>query len=274
MPAVVKVDSIQLLAEIADDFGAAVLQRLPHRLDVTIPVPMPDGRSLIYNITAELTGGTISARESAPIRLPAFCPDRHINENSTFCLGWARVDPLEVISQDSAWSWWARLLKFLRLQERAGRLGRWPDHRAWAHGDAAVHQLRAEKAADRLGPAYVEHLARNRLSVTRRGSGAHGPGLRIMADGTWLYSIWEKAARAVNLRRRCICEAGTGHQPKVLSSCGDHAEAAVELALAVRDREREEQRFWADFEGKPCCGTMKDCPLRRGAKEHKKEGGK
>jgi hypothetical protein len=38
--------------------------------------------------------------------------------------------------------------------------------------------------------------------------------------------------------------------------------AAVELALAIRDREREEQRFWKTFEGRRCCGTMKDCPMR------------
>lgn len=264
MPAVVKADSILLLAQVADDFGAVILQRLPNRLDVTIPVPMPDGRSPIYSITAELSGSIVSARESAPTRLPAFCPDRHINENSTFCLGWAKVDPFEVMSQDGAWTWWARLLKFLRLQERAARLGRWPDHRAWAHGDAAIHQLLAEKAAVRLGPTYIEHLAQNRISVARRGNGAQGSGLRIMADGTWLYSIWEDAARAVNLRRRCICEAGTGHRPTVLRNCRDHAEAAVELALAVRDREREERRFWMGFEGKLCCGTMKNCPLRRG----------
>ena len=165
-------------------------------------------------------------------------------------------------------------MKFLRLQERAARLGRWPDHRAWAHGDAAIQQLRAEKAAVRLGPAYIEHLAQNRILVVRRGSGANGSGLRVMADGTWLYSIWEDAARAVNLRRRCICEAGMGPRPTVLRNCSDHAEAAAELALAVRDREREERRFWASFEGKLCCGTMKDCPLRRGRTQHEAGSGK
>jgi len=268
MPAAVKPDNILLLAAIAGDFGAVVSRQLPNQLDVTIPVPMPDGRSPIYSITAVLSGSIVSAREAAPARLPVFCPNRHINENSTFCLGWAKVDPLEVIGEESAWTWWARLLKFLRLQERAARLGRWPDHRAWAHGEAAIHQLRAEKAADRLGPAYVEYMAQNWLSVARRGSGAQGPGLRVMANGSWVYSIWEKAARAVNLRRRCLCEAGAGHRPTVLRNCGEHAEAAVELALAIRDRDREERRFWASFEGKQCCGTMKDCPLWRGDKGH------
>jgi hypothetical protein len=65
----------------------------------------------------------------------------------------------------------------------------------------------------------------------------------------------------VNLRRRCLCGKRKNGRPIVIRDCGSHAQAAVDLALALRDRYREEQRFWKALEGRTCCGTMDNCPL-------------
>ncbi len=253
--------AIALLESQASEFGVLVTARTGTRLEISVPVPLPDGQAPSYQITAEVTGRTIAARETIPTRLPAFCPERHINYDGTFCLEWTVVDQVQVDDETDAWNWWARLIKFLRLQERAAGRRLWPDHRAWAHGGAATHQFRAERSASRLGQLFLDDLALNRLTVLQRGNGANGPGLRVLRDGKRIFAVWVNAKRAVNLRRPCICEKGAGRRPSILRNCGDHANAAVELALALRDRENEEARFWLAYEGSPCCGTMDNCPL-------------
>jgi hypothetical protein len=233
-------------------------------MEVDVPVPLPDGTVSTYAITMQACGAMVEAREGAPARLPAFCPERHINIDGSFCLGWAEVDPLAVNNEQDAWNWWARLVKFLLLQERAARRRRWPGGPAWAHGDAAAEQLRAERAAARLGDPFVDDLARNRLTIARQGSSSNGPALRVCRDGVWLFSIWETAKRPVNLRRRCVCKTGEGRPSTVLRNCGTHSQDAVELALSLRDREREEVKFWKALAGRMCCGTMDGCPLDLG----------
>ncbi|MFC5565295.1 E2 domain-associated cysteine-rich protein [Rubellimicrobium aerolatum] len=234
-------------------------------LEFILPVPRPGGTAPVYNIIAEIRGDVVAAREAEPVRLPAFCPERHINRDGSFCLGWDGADDLAVRDEETARAWWRRLFKFLSLQERAARRRRWPDRRAWPHGDAARHQLRAEMAAHRLGSPFTEDLAQERLEVIRKGRGAGGHGLRVQRDGRRLYSVWEGARRAVNLRQRCLCALGTGSSPAVLRGCGDHADAAVELAFALRDRDIAEQDFWAQLKGTTCCGTMDGCPLSSGS---------
>jgi hypothetical protein len=140
-------------------------------------------------------------------------------------------------------------------------LRRWPDHRAWAHGGAAKHQLRAERSAERLGGDFPDDLAKARLSVRRNSYSPAGPALRVFRETEWIYSVWEQPGRVVNLRRPCICPAGNGRSAKVIRSCGDHGETAVALAFALRDWEYAERQFWGNFRGIPCCGTMDRCPL-------------
>jgi hypothetical protein len=47
----------------------------------------------------------------------------------------------------------------------------------------------------------------------------------------------------------------------VLRSCGNHAKAAADLAIAIYEQEKAEKAFWEAMSGKPCCRTMKYCPL-------------
>lgn len=127
-----------------------------------------------------------------------------------------------------------------------------------------AEQLRAERAAARLGDPFIDDLARNRLTIARHGSSSNGPALRVCRDGVWIFSVWETAKRPVNLRRRCVCKEGEGRPSTVLRNCGTHSQDAVELALSLRDREREEVKFWKALAGRICCGTMDGCPLDLG----------
>jgi hypothetical protein len=48
--------------------------------------------------------------------LPEFCPERHINDDGSFCLG---LRAGEGITEETARAWWAKLHAFLLCQETA-----------------------------------------------------------------------------------------------------------------------------------------------------------
>lgn len=256
--------TLELLAGCLSAFGAVEIGRSASELRVSLPVPLSDGRSPVYRLTILVTGQSVSARETTPTLLLAFCPERHINHDGSFCLYWRAVDEIVVDSLEAARDWWETLLRFLQFQSRAARLRRWPDRRARAHGVAAIHQLRAELAAERLGEPYVSDLAAGRLSVTATGRGTRS-GIQLLRDGHRQYSVWVQPRRVVNLRRRCVCPAGSARRPAILRSCNDHADAAARLALALHEMGEQERRFWAAVKASPCCGTMDGCPLAQPA---------
>lgn len=228
---------------------------------MSLPVMFSDGRCRVYHLRVSVVGKSASAKEVMPTLLPSFCPERHINADGSFCLYWRAVDDIVIDGPEPALTWWETLVRFLQLQTRAARRRRWPDGRSRAHGAAAVHQLRAERAAERLGDQMSTAMQDGRLSVALRGSGPHGPGIRVLRDGQRIYATWLHSRRVVNLRRPCVCPAGREPQPRVIRSCGDHAAAAATLALELHSMAEQEQQFWKIFEGYPCCGTMDDCPL-------------
>jgi hypothetical protein len=258
-------DTLELLSGCLRAFGAVETGRSAAELRVSLPVLLSDGRSLVYRLTITVTGCLVSAGETVPARLPAFCPERHINQDGSFCLYWRAVDEIVLDGPGAARDWWETLLRFLQMQARAARLRRWPDRRARAHGAAAIHQLRAELAAERLGEPYVSDLAVGRLSVIAKGRGTERSGVQLLRAGRRRYSVWVQPMRVVNLRRRCVCPAGSARRPAILRSCGDHADAAARLALELYEMEEQERRFWAAVKGSPCCGTIDGCPLARPA---------
>ncbi|MBX9647945.1 MAG: hypothetical protein K2X57_12920 [Xanthobacteraceae bacterium] len=254
--------TIDTLAACLPALGATELGRTSeNELDIALPVTHSDGHCPIYHLRISITGASASVKELALKLLPTFCPERHINADGSFCLFWRAVDDIAIDGPHSALEWWETLARFLQHQTRAARLRRWPDGQARAHGAAAIHQLRAERAAERLDDRLTTDIQYGRISAALHGSGAEGPAIRVLLDGKRIYSTWLRSKRVVNLRGPCICPAGKGQRPRAIRSCGEHAAAAATLALELHSMTVQERRFWAAFEGHLCCGTMNDCPL-------------
>ena len=87
--------------------------------------------------------------------LPPFCPERHINEDGSFCLG---LRAGERITDKTALTWWTKLHAFLLCQETAAESGLWPHNAQISHGEAGEIELLAERAATEIGlrSAYRE----------------------------------------------------------------------------------------------------------------------
>lgn len=246
----------EYVAELAEDHEAHVLRRQGDELLVSVLRRRSDGRVNRYALLIDAGLPVLQVREQTPALLPAFCPDRHINSDGSFCMGWQAADPLNVVDQASAGEWWARLLKFLSLQEIANQLRRWPSNHEWAHGDAAAHQDRAERCARALGPAFETALAAKRLQVIRQ---RRRSGFAQLMDGKRrLYSVWITCRRVATGRQACLCGSG---QP--LRSCEDHADRAAELVFAIEARDRAEREFWKRAAGRPCCSSLAVCPLNQ-----------
>lgn len=210
-----------------------------------------------------MIGTSASAKEVTPTLLPAFCPERHINADGSFCLYWSALDDIVIDGADAAQAWWETLVRFLQLQTRAARRRCWPEGQGRAHGAAAVHQDRAEKAAERLGNPLATDMKEGRLSVVVKGNGVENDSIKVMRDGERVYALWLRSRRVVNLRRPCLCSEGNRPRPRPLLICGDHAEAAATLALELQYMAEQERGFWGLFAGNSCCGTMDGCPLAK-----------
>jgi hypothetical protein len=256
-------DSLELLLALADEFGATAKLVGASAAELNIALPRLDGRVTSYTIHVSCLGTQLHAKEAESCHLPSFCPERHINLNGSFCLYWEEDDLLEVTDHESARTWLETLYKFLLAQERVGRKKRWPSSKAWAHGDAARFQLKAMRAAARLGDAFVERLEHGGLTAVtfpRRGRNCDST-LAVEQDGRQLYAIWESRRMAVNKKQRCFCGLSGSRRPKRLGRCANHATAALELAEALFGWQRAEAQFWKSMQGHPCCGTCNACPL-------------
>ena len=229
-------------------------------MHAAVPVLMADGSTHDYEVVLGIKAERVSVREAGKRRLPAFCPMRHINHDGSFCLNWEGAESLDVRDAELAERWWGVLTQFLRLQERAKRLRRWPDRREWAHGSAARHQMKARVAAAALSPRFEADLSRGRITVRRsKGNSAEGTALRLHVGDRRLLSVFEERERPATMRQACPC--GVDVKPRTIRRCRDHRARFVELTRALRDQESAEAAFWASWKGERCCGTMDDCPL-------------
>lgn len=202
----------------------------------------------------------MSVKETLPTLLPPFCPERHINNDGTFCMSWREVDDLTIVDRPSAEHWFQTLIRFLQLQVRAARKRCWPNNLQWAHGSAAKFQARAQTAAVDLGQDFVEDLAADALTVVVRKIRGRDV-LRLYRKGIWICSASVTALRLTNLRSRCVCQRGHSRRPTTIRSCGNHASAALSLLKALYEQELAERSFWRSFKGSQCCGSMDNCPL-------------
>lgn len=213
-------------------------QQVPQLLFVAT-VRQPDGTPSRYHLVVDdpmwvlLFPLTVSEQPEHR-RLPLWCPERHINLNGEFCLGWGPTAAPYPLTLDTARQWWGKLAWYLDAQEVCTATRLWPAGQGWNHGEP---RLQAElEELDRTLPAAVrERLDEGSLRVER--------------------------CRAEHLEgRRELCACGSG---KPWRAC--HEDAVVrQLALPALIAEAD-QRFWAGCaaSGQSCCQTVFGCPLAK-----------
>jgi hypothetical protein len=251
--------ALTMLAQIAPEFGGTCVQSCD-RCTLNLPIRLVDGREIPYALELRDSRGVVSVREKAPKHLPAFCPERHINSDGTFCLNYSPVQSLKIDDEGTARAWLETVYQFLKLQERARSQRKWPNSNAWAHGGAARHQFRAQRAAGVLGNKIASAQSSNQLTVRCRQSKGRAV-LELLHSGKCLYRVWEAKRKVTNQRKGCFCGRSGARRPKALRKCSDHGEQAVELVFALYEWRRDEKRFWDSMRDRACCESCDNCPL-------------
>ena len=252
---------LRLLEESSATHYASVVEVNESWAIFDVSPPQVSGRpGPSYRLRIKAEGNEVFAREDAPKLLPAACPERHINWDGTFCLSWREVEPMPIVDQDTAATWWRALLVFLNRQQTARILRRWPGL-SRAHGSGARAQQDAEDAARTLGSRFLEMLHDGRLSATRRRA-LHWEQIVLLVDRRRIVTVSETKRRVIN--RRSPCQCGLSHgRAKPIQSCGEHQKAFVKLAIALDAWKRAERDFCRSFSrgGTKCCGSMDKCQL-------------
>lgn len=252
--------ALHLLTQISPDYGGGCVQSSNSTVILTLPVRLVDGRTIPYVLELRDFDSVVSVREESSEHLPPFCPERHINSDGTFCLNYSPVHSLKIEDEATARVWMETVYKFLKLQERAKRLRRWPNDKAWAHGDAARHQMRVQAAVKVLGSNLVQAQSSRLLTVRRRYSKGRAI-LELLHKGECLYRVWEATKKVANQSRKCLCGISGRRRPRALRKCLDHSAQAVELVLALHEWGQEEKRYWDIMQNQVCCGSFDNCPL-------------
>ena len=175
-------------------------------------------------------------RETQPgTRFPAFCPERHIQGDHTFCVGLGRrpVDSLR-----RARAWWADLDQYLACQAIAEATRLWPPQNALDHGPAGLYHQRALVLAERLGimDAYLEAYFDQPSWITSTG-------------------LTKLGERKVRLTGPIVARAPAvkgGRKARLL---------LLDLVMAERAR-RKALNAYKDLIAtgtQTCCGAMRDC---------------
>ncbi|MDR7141830.1 E2 domain-associated cysteine-rich protein [Rhizobium sp. BE258] len=223
--------------------------------------PSPSGAP-VPEIILEVSrlADTVTVKERLPILLPAFCAERHINTDGSFCLYWGEVEPSGITSTEDAEAWWGKVLTFILRQRSASALRRWPGKAdARAHGSTAARfQALAEENAAALGPRFLTTLRDDRLRLKKRGPNR----IALIRDGRRMFTVLKSEKRVMSLRQRCKCdEADNLRLP--MASCGSHRRELADLVINLEGWSRSEKAFYDYLRSidQACCGTMDDCPL-------------
>lgn len=255
------VSPLTLLCEVAPRFGATLDPSCTPAI-ARVPVFRSSGARYDFILQVEVREYVVTAREAAGGQLPSFCPDRHINSDGSFCLGWGPTSPSTVADPASAERWWIMVIRFLRLQVTADETRKWINgNNDWAHGDAAEHQARAEAAAEALGQRFKMDLQNGAFSVTRE---AHRRGDRIALtrNGAPVARIiLGPPARLKDTTIVCPC-GGTDVAP--ILQCDDHAEHLATFTAELWHWQEKERAFARRLvrAGSRCCETLDRCVLR------------
>lgn len=225
----------------------AVERKTQRVLEMTAAPLRSSGReSRIYRLIVHEIEGELQVKESGDSRLlPEYCPQRHMNDNGSFCLG--LVAGSGICDATTANRWWQRLQVFLTCQETAHETGVWPEYAQLSHGVAGEYEYQAEELARTLGV-----LGEYRDSVR------YDTGQIACFAGR----VDRSSLRLRNGRARCPCgRTDRAGRPILRRQCWK----AQHRCLAVLEFKRRQalERFWASIKDKhQCCGTMTDCPLQ------------
>ena len=201
-------------------------------------------------------------------QLPAFCLERHINPDNSFCLYFESEAKLADI--DAAVFWWSSLGSFVVNQVYAERYGVWPLAAGLSHGDAAREQLAMEALAEPLG--WRDDI----LRAMFRGKGWMAQRLpRVSKSGNRIVNSRSACPRGCTrkhkLLRRKSCELSScdpqckkQHKMILRADCPDRT-VIESLVLHEHRRRQIEARIANELieKGYNCCGTMESCPLRK-----------
>ncbi len=254
--------AFELLQGVASDYGAT-LHRAAGGGRAEISVTRPGGAVHVFTLAISIAGEHVSAREApGQHQLPQFCPDRHINPNQSFCLGWGDGKPGHIIDEAAARQWWSTVYRFLAHQISANARRVFPGaENGRAHGDAAKHQALAERAAECLGAEFAAAAGAGLLEVredTRPGKHR----LELWRSNSLLARVSLRSETLLAGRLACPC----GCKPVcAITACGDHAEALVTYMLE-RHRCAVADRAFLDHcaaAGMVCCGTLATCGLQK-----------
>jgi hypothetical protein len=251
---------LTLITACGMDFGAIASEINEASVFFDLIVSNADGKNTTFKLLVREEQLRLIVREVEPKFLPVFCPERHINIDSSFCLGWSEKGQTSVANQEDAKHWWEMVLQFLRHQLRTNRLRRWPGPE-WAHGNAALHQHCAEEMCHSLGSKFTSLLQRKALVVTQTKSPDGQKLLRLVVDGEHCLSVWAGSERATNSRLPCLCTKGSIKRHRRLRLCGTHCTDIAQLTIALYRWKIEEDNFWKTTKGHKCCGMKIDCPL-------------
>ncbi len=196
--------------------------------------------SRLYTLAVAYDGREVLARERiGPRLLPDFCPERHVNAGGTFCLG---LNAGRGIGDATATAWWEKLKAFLLCQDTASETGVWPEYAQMSHGDAGEIEAKAEQIAKSIGRLGDFHRA-------------------VRSDDGPIAASLDKVRTTGQLRNgRSVCLCGRANKkgrPLLRRECHILG-CPIELEFA---RRRETKRFWDAARGRPCCRSMKNCPL-------------
>lgn len=192
---------------------------------------------------------TLSVREEMPgTKFPARCPERHIQQDQTFCLG---IHNLAVTSDETAMQWWEQLRQFIYCQSTAEKTGIWPPAHSLDHGEAGIFHEKAILAARELG-IVDEYTA----AYIGEPSWITDPDLRF----------FDKTGKPIN--GRAPCPMGCRHQSRrrwpVLRKDCKRRTLVLELVQSEQKRKACLAEYWAKARanGEVCCGRMRNCGLR------------
>lgn len=226
------------------------------------------GRSYILEVRSGADDHLCVAEVADRRQLPATCVERHINPDSTFCLFINSSEPIS--STDQAEYWWESLRIYLVNQDFAHKRGSWPIESGLSHGDAGRVQLEMEEIAEPLN--WKEEL----LNSMFRGEGwlsgslprrHRRKGALVAARSPCPRGCTRKHAA---LRKRacelvsCSADCRRQHKSILRAECPNR-DAVERLVLLEYERRAKEAELIAALkaDGIRCCGTMKNCPLRR-----------